>query len=77
MIAKQIFIKTLTGQTITLEISDTDKISDIKKKIMGKQQIPWEQQRLIFDGKELEDTKSTTDYSIDVGSTLHLVVRLK
>lgn len=77
MSTKQVFIKTLTGQTITLDLSDSDKIADIKKKIHSKQQIPWDQQRLIFSGKELEDGKSTDDYNIQKGDTLHLVVRLK
>ncbi len=77
MSTKQIFVKTLTGQTITLDVSDTDKIKDIKNKIQSKQQIPWEQQRLIFSGKELDDEKNILDYDIDKGSTLHLVIRLK
>jgi ubiquitin len=77
MSTKQIFVKTLTGQTITLDVSDTDKIGDIKKKIQAKQQIPWDQQRLIFSGKELEDNKQVQDYDIDKASTLHLVIRLK
>jgi ubiquitin len=77
MSTKQIFVKTLTGQTITLDISDSDKISDIKKKITSKQQIPIDQQRLVFSGKELEDDKTIEAYNIEKGSTLNLVIRLK
>jgi len=73
----QIFVKTLTGQTLTLDVTDSDKIVDLKKKIQAKQQIPFDQQRLIFSGKELEDTKSVGDYNIDKMNTLHLVIRLK
>jgi ubiquitin len=77
MATKQIFVKTITGQTITLDVADSDKISDIKKKITSKQQIPWDQQRLIFSGKELEDNTDVSSYDISKGDTLHLVIRLK
>jgi hypothetical protein len=60
-----------------LDVTDNDKISDLKKKIESKQNIPWDQQRLIFSGKELEDTRSVGDYNISKENTLHLVIRLK
>mmetsp|Transcript_12251 Transcript_12251/g.18299 ORF Transcript_12251/g.18299 Transcript_12251/m.18299 type:complete len:80 (+) Transcript_12251:87-326(+) len=74
---KQIFVKTLTGKTITLNVSDTDKIEDIKKKIQAKEFIPWDQQRLVFSGKELEDARTVGDYGVSADSTLHLVIRMK
>jgi ubiquitin len=77
MSSKQIFVKTITNQTLTLDVTDSDKIVDLKKKIQAKQQIPYDQQRLIFSGKELEDDKSVGDYNISKENTLHLVIRLK
>eukprot|EP00617_Octactis_speculum_P004996 CAMPEP_0185791254 /NCGR_PEP_ID=MMETSP1174-20130828/158269_1 /TAXON_ID=35687 /ORGANISM="Dictyocha speculum, Strain CCMP1381" /LENGTH=123 /DNA_ID=CAMNT_0028486179 /DNA_START=431 /DNA_END=802 /DNA_ORIENTATION=- len=73
----QLFVKTLDGKTVTVDAEEEDTIEDIKNRIMEKEGVPTDQQRLIFGGKQLEGQKTLADYDVKEDSTFHMVLRLR
>jgi Ubiquitin family len=73
----QVFVKTLTGDTLAVDYRADLTIAELKNTIHSERQIPVDQQRLIFQGKQLEDAQTLSDYNIAPQNTLHLVLRVK
>ena len=74
---QQLFVKTLSGKTVSIECEESDKIEDVKAKIEEKEGVPVDQQRLIFAGKQLDGQKTLQECGINEGDSLSMVLRLR
>ena len=73
----QVFVKSMSGKTLSVDVEPDESIESLKAKIREKEGIAPDQQRVVFEGKQLDSTKSISDYGIEEDSTLHLVLRLR
>ncbi|XP_041942257.1 polyubiquitin-B-like [Alosa sapidissima] len=73
----QVFLKNEKGQTKTFDVAPGETVTDFKHKVYNKERVPVDQQRLIYNGKQLEDGRKLEDYGIQSGSTIHLTLRLR
>lgn len=76
-IIMQIFAKSVTGKTITLEVEPCETVDSVKDKIFDKESIPSDAQRLVFEGRQLHDDLTLADCNIMKESTLHVLLRLR
>ena len=73
----QIFVKTLTGKSLAIDVTPDETVASLKEKVCSSEGVPVDQQRLIFSGKQLEDKETMASYNITKESTIHLVLRLR
>ena len=73
----EVFVKTLTGQTLTLEVATTDLVHTVKEQVARRTRVPPCQQRLSYAGRQLEDLRALSDYNVRADTTMHLALRLR
>ncbi|KAG5279147.1 hypothetical protein AALO_G00074610 [Alosa alosa] len=73
----QVFVRNEKGQSKTYDVAPGEVVTDLKRKVYNKERVPVDQQRLIYNGKQLEDGRKLEDYGIQSGSTIHLTLRLR
>jgi len=72
----QLFVKSLQGTTFTIDADPSDTITTLKEKIAQKHNLPAGEQRLVYSGKQLEESRTLSDYNLQSGATLHMLMRL-
>jgi len=75
--SKQIFVKTLTGKSYAVDITEADTVASLKNKLHEKEGIAQSEMRLIFAGKEMQEERALSDYNLQKASTVHMVLRLR
>lgn len=73
----QIFVKTVNGKTIAVDVEPSDSVQSLKQTIFDREGIKVDEQRLIYAGKQLDDERTIDDYGIQKEATIHLVLRLR
>jgi ubiquitin-like protein Nedd8 len=73
----EITAKTLTGRILKCQVRPNDTVLDIKKEIYKQDDLPFEQQRIVFNGKNISDEQTVFDCGIYAGACLHLILRLR
>ncbi|GFE55063.1 ubiquitin [Babesia ovis] len=70
-------VQTMMGQKLEVEVDPNETVLEFKKKLSKKQKLPVDQQRIIYEGKMLQDNKTLADYNIKNNSVIHMVLRLR
>ncbi len=73
----KIYVKTLTGKTLTFYVEPSDTILKVKLKVQDEEGIPPNEQKMVFAGKVLEHDRTLADYNINAESYLHIVLSLR
>ncbi|XP_026066801.1 polyubiquitin 12-like [Carassius auratus] len=73
----QVFVRNEKGQTGTYEVDINETVDQLQAKIYRKERVPVDQQRLIFNGRQLESGRKLQEYDISSGSSIHMTLRLR
>jgi len=73
----QVFVKNEKGQTKTYDVDANETVDQLQTKVCSIESVPKDQQRLIYNGRQLEAGKTLQDCGITSGSTIHMTLRLR